>query len=559
MKSHEDIEKLLSDLGNQWPEDGSIVNRVMQTIDSAPASPILHKQRRILTRSLIGMSTCLGLVIIFGIVSFLSLTTSITLAQVQEAIAKQGWLHIKYDNGRENWNTLDGEKEIHRQEDGYIAFFDHPKDLDLRYRPGDKYITQLLRENPGKWKPMPFVGIVGFSMDMPEGEATAKQKESPRYSERHSDIINGRQLVRFDQCERDALGQYLLIKQVWVDPQTRLPVRVKSLVKAEQNNRQELKYTIGEYDFPAHGPESIYDIGLSRDLPIVQGNPQKSKDVSKAIDLAVQARDRFPACYQLIIWPNDNSEIDVIYRDGAPVYKQGHLDWSGVRVRQDHYFNLEEKYPQYHFSMPATAEQVLAWTRTQTPVQIYMSDGKRYFDKYGPFPTSFYNESNNPRTRLSVKMQYGEPLGPNTPIQDHWPLTNLSGGSFVFLDEGEKTMPDTIAIRNEYGNTRHDYYLDTARDYICINWVWWEKRSDKWAKDREEMLLDLKQLPKGQWYAIKKHLKTYGSPLRKTVGYEKTWNLDVKILQENEFPADTFNGDKMLEDAKREGAVIETY
>ena len=73
------------------------------------------------------------------------------------------------------------------------------------------------------------------------------------------------------------------------------------------------------------------------------------------------------------------------------------------------------------------------------------------------------------------------------------------------------------------------------------------------------MLLDLKQLPQGQWYATKKYLKSYGSPLRGTVGYEKTWNLDFKIFQEDEFPPDTFNGEKMLEDAKREGAVIETY
>ena len=246
-------------------------------------------------KSLIGMSACLALGIILGLVPFFSITTSITLAQVQDAIAKQKWLHVKYDNGRENWNTLDGEKEIHRQENGYIAFFDHPKNLDLRYHPGDSYIYQLLREMSRQWKSRPPSAIVGFSMDMPEGNATPKQKESPRYAERHTDTIDGRRLTRFDQYERDALGQYLLVNQVWVDPQTRLPIRVKSLVRAEQNNRQELKYTIGEYDFPAHGPESIYDLGISRDLPIVQANPKKPEDVSKVIDLVGQARDRFPA------------------------------------------------------------------------------------------------------------------------------------------------------------------------------------------------------------------------------------------------------------------------
>ena len=67
------------------------------------------------------------------------------------------------------------------------------------------------------------------------------------------------------------------------------------------------------------------------------------------------------------------------------------------------------------------------------------------------------------------------PQSPLTPIHNYWPLTNLTGGSFVFLEERENTMPGTIVIRNEYGDARHDYYLDSARDYICIKWVWWEK------------------------------------------------------------------------------------
>ncbi len=562
MKSKEEIKTLLEDFGKAWPEDSSVVKGVMRKIESTPARPNLSNRRRIAMKSLIGIAACLVLGTIMWLVPFFSLTPAVTLAQVQAAIAKQKWMHVKYDNGKESWTTLDAEKVYIKNSNGSIEFVDRSKNLYMSYSPEFGIIDKIQQEDESqKWTPETPAEIVGFDMDMPEGEATAKQKENPRYGERHNDRMNGRQRVRFDQYYRDALGQYLLVRQLWVDPQTYLPVRIKSLVRAEQNNRQELKYAIGEYNFPAQGPESIYDLGISREVPVTQENRKKPEDVSKVIDLIRQARERFTVSYRLIVWPNDNSEIDVIYQNGAPAYKQSHDDWNGVHFRRDRYFNLEEKYPRYHLSMPATADQVSEWTRTQTPVEIYMLDGKRYFEKHGPFSTPFYKESNNRQTRLSVKMllRDGLPSPPDTPIQNHWPLTNLAGGSFIFQEEGENTMPGAIVIRHIFGNIRYDYYLDTARDYICIKWVWWKKKSDKWDKDGEEMLLDLKQLSEGQWYATKKYMKSYGSSERKTSPYEKTWNLDFKILEEKEFPPDIFNGEKILEDAKREGAVIETY
>jgi hypothetical protein len=69
----------------------------------------------------------------------------------------------------------------------------------------------------------------------------------------------------------------------------------------------------------------------------------------------------------------------------------------------------------------------------------------------------------------------------------------------------------------------------------------------------------LKQFSQGQWHATKQNLKDYGNPEKKYQPYEITWNWDLQLLEENEFPSDIFNGEKMLEDAKREGAVIETY
>ncbi|MGA2059922.1 MAG: hypothetical protein ABSG67_05530 [Thermoguttaceae bacterium] len=566
MKSKEDIENLLEGFGKAWPEGGSVVKSVMQKIESTPARPYLSKRRRTVMKSIVGIATCLALGIIIWLIPFFSLTPAVTLAQVQEAIAKQKWMHVKYDNGKESWETLDGEKAYYKEVGGYIAFFDYPKNLDLRYHP-DKYgyIEQLIKDGPPwQWTPPSITKIVGFYMDMPEGEATAKQKQGPRYWERHADAIEGRQLVRFDQYERDALGNYLLIEQLWIDPQTRLPLRVRRLMQLGVRKDPDQKYSVGDYDFSDHGPESIYDLGVPRDLPIVKVpiNEKYPADVAKVMEFAKTARARFPTNFRLITWTNDrSSEIDVIYWKGTPTNKQKSLfDWSGIQVRKDHYFNLDTRFEknaeQYHLPLPATAEQVLAWTKTQSPVEIYMTDGKRNFDKEGPFPTTFHNPR---KTRLTVR--FGSNPGNYSSdiiFRDQWPFIDASG-PFIFIEDKTENVTDTIALRTEAGNMRRDYYLDPALDYICMKWVWWEKRSDKWEKEREYNLLDLKQLPQEQWHATKQNLKDYGNPEKKYQPYEITWNWDLQLLEENEFPPDIFNGEKMLEDAKREGAVIETY
>jgi hypothetical protein len=239
------------------------------------------------------------------------------------------------------------------------------------------------------------------------------------------------------------------------------------------------------------------------------------------------------------------------------------LDWTGVRIRMERYFNPKEKdHPQIGLPLPATAEEVMAWAKTQVPVSLNMADAKRTFSKYTPFRAPLHGEAPNPRpTELRVDSRQGG-RGLALPSSDviaeaFWPVAHDHTGPYAFPADGAEIIPGTIAIRSEAGNSRRDFYLDPAHDYICINEVWWEMRSGKWVKQRETKLLNLRQFPQGQWYATKKYLKTYGDPAKNIGSNEVTWNLNIRLLQKGEFPPDTFNGDKLLEDSKREGAVIE--
>ena len=100
MKSSKDVEKVLERFGGEWPNNGSIVDRVMHEIESAPVVTISPNRRRIYMKSIVGIAACLAVAIMVWLVPFFfALTPSVTLAQVEAAVAKQKWLHVKYDTG----------------------------------------------------------------------------------------------------------------------------------------------------------------------------------------------------------------------------------------------------------------------------------------------------------------------------------------------------------------------------------------------------------------------------------------------------------------------------
>ena len=91
------------------------------------------------------------------------------------------------------------------------------------------------------------------------------------------------------------------------------------------------------------------------------GSTEARERLLLSVDLAREARDRFPTRYRAIVWSHKESEIDVMYRNGTPEHKQEYYDWDGVKVRQMRFFNMDKQYREYHFPMPATAKEVLAY------------------------------------------------------------------------------------------------------------------------------------------------------------------------------------------------------
>ena len=91
MKSQEDVEKILSDFGKAWPESGSIVEGVMQKIESLPVRQYSSNRRRIIMKSMIGIAASLAVIALiwWGVLG----DRNSLYAQVIEAVHKARTFH----------------------------------------------------------------------------------------------------------------------------------------------------------------------------------------------------------------------------------------------------------------------------------------------------------------------------------------------------------------------------------------------------------------------------------------------------------------------------------
>lgn len=471
--------------------------------------------------------------------------TNVAWADVQKAFLAQSWVHLKYDNGTESWYNLKNGDHCHIQlyhPGKRFVYINRVENLRQVYVP---YHGQHMQEDrPVIYKDniiLPYEpktaweAIVGHL-----GIVSENVKSGDWEFEKNSEKVDGKQLVRFDRYYNDAAERRLLVKQIWADPETRLPVRVWERLSLAQRKAQNREHITGTFSFPETGPLSIYDLGVPKDLPVVRNYDKiPETSVTEVVEAGKAALEKFPSRYRTIRWENDNeSEIELIWQDGK-------------KIHHNHYFNLSaERYPEHHLELPADAEKVLNWTKNQTPVSIYIFDTQRQYSRHNPPP---FNDTREPEARVMRTRTDLLPSSSKT-IEDQWSYATRNLSSFERIEDVPNELNKYIGLRISSGDIRRDFYIDPEHDYIYARWIWWKQRSGTWEKVREYENSDFTQLPEGQWYAKRRVLITYPDPERGTGRGGADWNIDVKLLKEDEFPPDTFNGEKLLE-----GAKIETY
>ena len=521
---------------------------VMERIQSVDATDS-EKRTPFALRKLVAAGAVLATTITLLAMLLFTNGAGMTLAEVREAVNAQPWLHIKYDNGREWWVSLKERKSFFKDEDGRVVYLDSTKNLRWVHRKGSGYISEDAPRIYAEGQRPDLKPLTAWEYVVGHYEKLA---ESPRHhfrAEKHKDEIDGKVLVRFDMYFEAATEKEILVRQLWVDPETRLPIRIQERLDLAHREEQKRDWITGTYDFPKDGPSDIFDLGVPRDLEVVRTELDVlDAGVKDVLDKAVEAWKRWPATWRLVTWSETDTQMTVtqmtvIYWSGKPRWrKHGMPDYAGVKMRQESYSVLS--------GPPKSAEEVLDRTRMQNPRHVYLSDGEKAYRK----------SSNGDDVRLRVHRADGVGIfnSAHWPRSYQWPVVNRMG-PFQIVGDSEERVPGTIMIRGEAGDVRNDYVLDPDRDHICRKWIRWRKRSGQWEREWEENLSDFDRLLDGQWYAKRRNSKRYANPERGTDGSATTCQVEVKTLEKNDISAGVFDGQKLLEEAKQQGASITSY
>jgi len=506
-----------------------------------------NKWRRIMTKPITRWSAAAAAVVVGVTVAHWLLLgggTSLTLAEVQSAVNKMNWVHLTYDNQNggqfsEMWLCPSKGITLCKRTDGGIVFINNATNIRLWYHKDGDCIEQ---DTPtiypdGKvptYKPQPtWQAVVGSN-----SKTTPQEQWKSGVVEKQAD---GREFVRFDSFYKNALGKFWLTRQVWVDSATRLPVSVRERLQlGERKDDAKEEWVTGKYEFSEKGPADIYALGVRANLPIVKTDTKDMPaDVKELLAKAAAARNAFPKRYRAIIWTNDReAEIDVIYRN---------VD----KYRGNRYFSLDSEYPKYHLTIPATAEGVLAWSEKQNPMSVAMLADNVHYNRQNTFPEDVkadHSEVTLTMYRVSNAEEYFR-ISRNPPVDEQWPLFNM-GGPLEIVKADPDAPVGCITVRSQAGNSRRDWYLDPTRDYVCVKSVDWRRSDQGLKRARETYLYNLNRLDGKQWYAGRKVLIDYGDETRGTGYYVQSWNIDVQVLKEDQFPAGIFDGDKLKQGAK---------
>src|ERR1700722_3849027 len=177
------------------------------------------------------------------------------------ATPPQQWVHIRYDAGqiKDEWDNLDTGETYFTRYDGSIVYINEQTNTRLWYSKDSGVIDRdtptnyAPGETPRPWTPQfPWEEFVA---SYERAAAATRPAGSPAPSVISvADVLNGVSVIRFDSYTTDIAGNRFLYTQLWADPRTRQPVRIKTRLQTGERTASGKEWSTGDYDFPIAGP-----------------------------------------------------------------------------------------------------------------------------------------------------------------------------------------------------------------------------------------------------------------------------------------------------------------
>jgi hypothetical protein len=511
-ENNKQIETRLENLGDLLRSKPSVMKRGLNEINQmkSPGHSRFVSFMPALYKSGIGLAACL----LIGAFLWLTLfsSESLTLADVQKSIESKIWILISYDDNKQEWVNL--QKRLcfvtYKEENPYnfyVGMRDHTKGIWLAYHSN---WGQQIHEDSFEVRPYP---VSPWEYAVGGWDDTGRSRFPHTIVEKASDIVDGKSVVRFDTYNVGPLDLRVLIEQVWADPETRLPVRIRQYSSPDE-------FTTGDFSFPETGPSSIYELGVSRDLPVVHNAGVIEPEALAIINSAKKALHNLPQNMRII---QDN--FIMYYRIGN-------------KLRTEYYGKLDDNTRQ-PLEFPKTNENIRKWAMDNlTLFKLKIYDGEYEFSsgiKGAPFVDD---------TDPSIEYRGSKFMEAQLPLRNQWDYINHVGPMQVLKDQPD-TPAGCVLLRYEVTTSRLDWYIDTEHDYICVKEVGnrQDKDTGEFVSASEREWTNLTRLPSGQWYA--------GTL---TINGKNRFDYDVTLLSDSEIEQLTgkddskgfFNGTKVM-------------
>jgi hypothetical protein len=590
MNSDDFLIRALEPLREPLRREESLAPRIVRQLDQASRADRVSagtavRPRTGARKSLVGFGATAALILAISLFGLFQANAPLTLAEVQAAVERHQWVHLVYQDGSETWVCLqDGKflmKRVHasRPTEYYLR---DPATRTVQRYDGISEIRQsrpnawlLGRQRNGKIIPLEVDELTFDDKDLSEPRRTSDDRRQQLRAVRDFEIVveNGRKLGHFSDFTRDALGEMQIVKELWVDVTTKLPVRIRTWSFAEGSTKRVPRE--GTYHFLRDGPADLYDLGVPRTVRIVpqiesveDAKSLISAETWKAMEGAKAAVRRFPHRFR-VLTVDGSGTATITYVDSGHAHP---FDWAGDRA-------VEETVARQYFAdcqnghglPPETAEQAVNSVydlRTLVPadalargfpfassINTRLIDGKRWF-----VLTRSWSEP--PTSRLQVLTASSSHSVHEIDDQweyAHWNWTELATG------QSEEIAPaGQILVHAERRELKKDWFVDPGRDYTVARHVQYRLIGDRWEK-RETRAVHWERLPEGPWYVsvweTRSRVKATGNPADGNLPQPEEEQVDRKRivitpLEPEDFPADLFDGDKFLEAARASGAQI---
>ena len=532
MKEHDkQIEKRLKVLGDLLRSQPSATTNGMRKIEQMEQVKPLRSVAFIptLVKSGLGLAACL----LIGAFLWLSIAwpTSITLADVHRSIESKTWVLISYEDGMKEWANLSERLcflTYNRNRNFYVGMRDHVNGIWRAYHSN---WGEQIHEEPFTVRPYP---QTPWEYAVGDWDDRGKSEFSHTIVEKVNVTIDERHVVRFDTYSIGPLELRVLTQQVWADPKTRLPIRIRKYSRPDKSKT-------GDFSFPETGPSSIYDLNAPQGLKVVSNWGIIEPAARAIVNAARQALQQLPDKMRIV--RKSKNRLDIYYR----------ID---NKLRHETYGKIDDKDNRpLPIEPPETYEYIREWAMNNLTIfnlRIYDGEYEYSYDT----GDGLRDSSEKPGAKLSVDYHGNAWIDTLIPLESQWPYISNVGPMEVLEDE-PGTPPGCVLLRYEGLGLRRDWYVDPKRDYICVKQLQFRKDQDTdqlimenyWEAERT----DLTRLPSGQWYA--RTIKSQAGP---AVEY------DVKLLTDSEIEQLTgkdysvgfFDGEKTLKSAMDKGINV---